>query len=94
MKKNLRICYNIWLEVDGEVALSQWRLQLLEAVEETGSISAAAEKIGVSYHRAWEKIHDCEERLGVKLLETKTGGHGGGGLNNGDPGTDLFLRGA
>ncbi|MFQ5610816.1 MAG: winged helix-turn-helix domain-containing protein [Anaerolineae bacterium] len=70
---------NIWVEVDGEVALSRWRVSLLEAVQETGSISKAAEKMGVSYHRAWDKIRECEERLGVKLLETQIGGSGGGG---------------
>jgi molybdate transport system regulatory protein len=52
---------------------------LLEAVAETGSISAAATKMGISYRRAWDKIHESEERLGVKLVDTQTGGVGGGG---------------
>jgi molybdate transport system regulatory protein len=58
---------NFWIEKDGQVVLSSWRIRLLEAVGETGSISAAASKMGVSYRRAWDKIHECEERLGVKL---------------------------
>lgn len=70
---------NIWIEKDGQVVLSYWRVRLLEAVHETGSISAAASKMGVSYRRAWDKIHECEERLGVKLVDTQTGGEGGGG---------------
>ena len=70
---------NFWIEKDGKVVLSSWRVRLLEAVEETGSISAAASKMGISYRRAWEKIHECEERLGVRLVETQTGGEGGGG---------------
>jgi molybdate transport system regulatory protein len=70
---------NFWIETNGQVALSSWRVRLLEAVAETGSISAAASRMGVSYHRAWDKIHECEERLGVKLVETQTGGSGGGG---------------
>ncbi|RPJ54725.1 MAG: LysR family transcriptional regulator [Dehalococcoidia bacterium] len=70
---------NLWIEKDGQVVLSLWRVQLLEAVAETGSISAAAVKMNISYHRAWDKIHECEERLGVKLVETQTGGTGGGG---------------
>jgi molybdate transport system regulatory protein len=70
---------NFWIERDGKVALSSWRIRLLEAVGETGSISAAASRMGVSYRRAWDKIHECEERLGVKLVETQTGGSGGGG---------------
>ncbi len=70
---------NFWIEKDGEVVLSSWRVNLLEAVAETGSITSAALKMGISYRRAWEKIHECEERLGVKLVETQTGGTGGGG---------------
>lgn len=61
------------------MVLSTWRVKLLEAVAETGSISAAATKMGISYRRAWDKIHESEERLGVKLVDTQTGGVGGGG---------------
>ena len=70
---------NLWIEKDGEVVLSKWRVNLLRAIDETGSISSAAEKMRVSYHRAWEKVHEMETRLGVTLVETQTGGaHGGG----------------
>jgi molybdate transport system regulatory protein len=75
----MQIKTNFWLEKDGQVALSSWRVSLLEAIEETGSISAAATKMGISYRRAWEKIQESEERLGIKLIETQTGGPGGGG---------------
>lgn len=70
---------NFWVEVDGEVALSDWRVELLEAVAETGSISGAARKLNVPYRLAWTRLHEMEERLGVRLLETQTGGAGGGG---------------
>lgn len=70
---------NIWLEVDGKVVLSLWRVQLLKAVQETGSISRAADVMDITYRRAWDKIHQSEERLGVKLVETQIGGAGGGG---------------
>lgn len=75
----MKVKANIWIEIDKKVALSLWRVRLLEAIEETGSISAAASKMGISYRRAWEKIQECEERLGTKLVETQTGGSGGGG---------------
>jgi molybdate transport system regulatory protein len=70
---------NVWLEKDGEVVLSQWRVKLLEAIGETGSISAAAEKLGVPYRRAWEKVQEIEAGLGEKVVATAVGGlHGGG----------------
>jgi molybdate transport system regulatory protein len=70
---------NFWIERDGQVVLSTWRVRFLEAIAETGSISAAASKMNISYRRAWDKIQESEERLGVKLVETQTGGVGGGG---------------
>lgn len=70
---------NLWIEIDGQVALSRWRVRLLTAIGETGSISGGAERLGVPYRRAWEKIQEMERRLGVTLLETQTGGSGGGG---------------
>ncbi len=70
---------NVWLEVDGKVVMSLWRVRLLKAVAETGSISKAAEVMDIPYRRAWEKIHQSEERLGIKLIDTQVGGSGGGG---------------
>lgn len=71
--------FNVWLEKDGDVVLSQWRVKLLETIAETGSISAAAEKLGVPYRRAWEKLQEIEQGLGTKVVETAVGGPGGGG---------------
>ena len=88
----MQVKANFWIEKDGQVALSSWRIRLLEAVGETGSISAAASKMGISYRRAWDKIHECEERLGVKLVETQTGGSGGGGSQLTPAATDYIQR--
>ncbi len=71
--------FNIWFEVDGAVAASRWRMDLLAAVDEHGSITAGAQAMGVPYRVAWQKIHEMEERLGELLLTTTTGGVSGGG---------------
>jgi molybdate transport system regulatory protein len=71
--------YNLWIEVNGEVVLSLWRVELLRAIDATGSISAAAEQMKIPYRTAWQKINEMETRLGENLVETQTGGpHGGG----------------
>lgn len=70
---------NFWIEKDGRVVLSTWRVALLEAIAETGSITGGAEKMGVPYRVAWQKVHEIEERLGEPIVETQTGGPGGGG---------------
>ncbi|MBP7998003.1 MAG: LysR family transcriptional regulator [Chloroflexi bacterium] len=59
--------------------MSIWRAGLLRAIEETGSINAAAAHLNIHYRTAWEKIHEMEKHLGQKLVVTHTGGKKGGG---------------
>ncbi len=88
----LDLRFNVWLESDGEVAASRWRMDLLAAVDEHGSITAGAEAVGVPYRVAWQKIHEMEERLGEQLLDTQTGGSEGGGARLTDAGKDRVER--
>src|SRR5215475_12685748 len=64
---------NFWIEKDGKVVLSEWRVALLEAVEQTGSMNAAAAQHGVPFRVAWRKIQEMEEGLGVPLTQRSTG---------------------
>jgi molybdate transport repressor ModE-like protein len=75
----MRPCSNFWIEKDGKVVLSEWRVALLEAVERTGSIAAAATQQGVHFRVAWRKLKEMEEGLGVKLTQRSVGGKQGGG---------------
>lgn len=76
----MRARCNVWIEnEEGEAIITLWRIRLLEAIRETGSINAAAQRMGVQFRTAWQKIHDMEDALGVKLVESQTGGAGGGG---------------
>ncbi len=84
--------YNFWLETDGRVALSVWRVRLLATVAETGSISAAARAMGVPYRIAWQKIREMETRLGKKLVLTQIGGQRGGGAQLTPLGQDYVER--
>ncbi len=83
---------NFWIEKEDQVVLSSWWVELLEAIAETGSITAAAAKMNISYRRAWDKIHESEERLGVKLVETQIGGVDGGGSQLTSTATDYIQR--
>jgi molybdate transport system regulatory protein len=68
----------LWVEKDGMLVLSDYRVQLLRHVGETGSLTEAAQRMGLSYRRAWGKIREIERNLGVKLVESEVGGAGGG----------------
>jgi molybdate transport system regulatory protein len=71
--------FNLWIEKDGAVVISQWRARLLRAIDQTGSITAAAEALDVPYRRAWERVQEMEQCLGDKLVLTEVGGTSGGG---------------
>jgi hypothetical protein len=49
----------VWLERGGQVVLSAWRVELLEAIEATGSLARAAERLDVPYRTAWYKLKEC-----------------------------------
>ena len=83
---------NFWIEQDGKVVLSEWRVALLEAVEETGSISAAAAQQGVHFRVAWRKLKEMEDRLGVKLTRRVVGGKYGGGAELTQEGREYVRR--
>ena len=84
--------YNLWIEKEEEVVLSTWRVNLLEAIDDTGSITAAAGQMEVPYRRAWERIQEMEKRLGFSLLETEVGGSGGGGAALTEMAKDCIVR--
>jgi molybdate transport system regulatory protein len=54
-------------------------VRLLELIAETGSISEAARQMEMSYRRAWLLIDEVNGIFGKPVVETATGGAGGGG---------------
>ncbi len=69
----------LWVEKDGSLVLSDYRVRLLRCVAETGSLAEAAQRMGLSYRRAWGKVREIERNLGLSLVESEVGGAGGGG---------------
>jgi molybdate transport system regulatory protein len=58
---------------------SKGRIELLEKIAETGSISAAARALGLSYKAAWEAVDAMNNLSHSPLLERVAGGRHGGG---------------
>jgi molybdate transport system regulatory protein len=69
----------VWLEAQGRPVLGPGRLELLQHIDEEGSISRAARLLKMTYRKAWGQIKAMEEQLDLKLVEKQTGGPGGGG---------------
>ena len=59
--------------------LGPGKVQLLELIAETGSISQAAKKMKMSYRRAWLLVEELNTMFDQPVVEAATGGSGGGG---------------
>jgi len=55
------------------------KIALLEAIRSTGSISAAARSLRMSYRRAWLLVEEINHTLREPAVTAETGGSGGGG---------------
>jgi molybdate transport system regulatory protein len=60
-------------------SLGPGKIALLEAIIKTGSISAAAKTMDMSYRRAWILIDELNKMFDKPCVESATGGVGGGG---------------
>ncbi|MFC4168067.1 winged helix-turn-helix domain-containing protein [Teichococcus aestuarii] len=65
--------------VVGAAQLGPGKADLLQAVAELGSISAAGRATGMSYARAWRLLEALEAEFGQPLVQASRGGSSGGG---------------
>ena len=69
----------IFLDDSGEKFFGEGPYRLLMAVEETGSLRAAALSMGMAYTKALKLLKNAEEALGFPLTDRAVGGKDGGG---------------
>ena len=62
-----------------DVAIGPGKADLLEGIEETGSIAAAGRRMGMSYKRAWLLVESMNRCFREPLVTTSRGGHARGG---------------
>ena len=65
------------LDPDGRIGPG--KIQLLENIHATGSISAAGRAMEMSYKRAWDLVDELNRICGQAAVERQTGGKNGGG---------------
>ena len=77
---------------DQTIAIGPGKADLLEAIAETGSISGAARRMGMSYRRAWLLVDTLNQCFSAPLVGTATGGKGGGGAQITELGREILYR--
>jgi molybdate transport system regulatory protein len=73
------IKFAIRLMHDDLIAMGPGKADLLEAIQRSGSISAAAKHMQMSYKRAWDLVTVMNSTFKAPLVVTATGGSHGGG---------------
>jgi len=70
---------SIRIDLAGGDRIGPGKIALLEAIGATGSISAAARQLGMSYRRAWLLVEEVNAALRQPAVDAATGGRHGGG---------------
>ena len=78
-RKTARCLPRIRIVYDCQIALGPGKVDLLEEIERSGSISQAARELGLSYRRAWTLVDTMNKSFKSYLVQGSAGGGKGGG---------------
>lgn len=73
-------------------AMGPGKAQLVELIDATGSISAAAREMGMSYRRAWQLVDALNSSFTEPVVQTAVGGKSGGGAVVTEFGREIVAR--
>jgi molybdate transport system regulatory protein len=62
-----------------EITIGPGKADLLQGIQETGSIAAAGRRMGMSYKRAWYLVETMNGHFAGPLVTASKGGRQGGG---------------
>lgn len=85
-----RARFRIRITVGEVIAIGPGKIDLLEAIAETGSITAAAKHLDMSYRRAWLLLDELNRALRRPAVDSAKGGAHGGGSALTEAGRDLI----
>jgi len=71
--------FRLRIKYGEEIAIGPGKIAILEAIADTGSISAAGRKLGMSYRRAWLLVDQMNQYFKAPVVRAATGGAQGGG---------------
>ena len=80
------------LRFAGGAYLGPGKADLLAAIADTGSISAAARSMGMSYKRAWSLVEEMNAMFTAPVVDSARGGAGGGGAVLSDTGRAVLAH--
>ena len=76
----------------GGFMLGPGKADLLELIDEKGSISAAGRQMGMSYKRAWMLVETMNAAFAAPLVDSSRGGTKGGGAHLTETGQAVLMH--
>lgn len=82
LEANLNIKTKTWIEnSESELLFGKGKTEILNYIEQEGSIAKAAEKMGLNYKKAWTHIKILQKNIEDELVIPQKGGKGKGGTD-------------
>ncbi|HEV7413589.1 MAG TPA: winged helix-turn-helix domain-containing protein [Casimicrobiaceae bacterium] len=75
-----------------DIAVGPGKIDLLEAIDAAGSITAAARSLGMSYRRAWLLVDTMNRCFRTPVVQAEAGGKRGGGAQLTRLGAEVIQR--
>jgi molybdate transport system regulatory protein len=74
-----KVTGSLWMEFDEDRFFGPGRVELLERIDQTGSINQAAKEMRMSYKKAWDMITMLNKQAKQPVVILQAGGEKGGG---------------
>lgn len=90
--KYYTVKFRFWIDSDDGPFLGSGRIQLLENIKKTGSITNASKLMGMSYRNAWELVNSINSKSNKPLVTKIIGGKNGSGAILTDEGEVMIKK--
>ena len=87
-----KIQFRLRIVLGDDIAVGPGKVDLLEAIGATGSITAAAKALGMSYRRAWLLVDTMNRCFATPVVMAGAGGASGGGARLTATGAEVVRR--
>ncbi|MEP7328982.1 MAG: LysR family transcriptional regulator [Betaproteobacteria bacterium] len=92
MPNAIAIRFRLRITKGDDIAVGPGKVDLLEAIARTGSITSAAKELGMSYRRAWLLVDTMNRTFKTAVVVTEAGGTRGGGTALTPSGAEVVRR--
>jgi molybdate transport system regulatory protein len=72
-RRSMKPRCKVWIVFGDRVKFGDGRAELLELVDDLGSLKQAVDRVGMSYRHGWGYFRELERVSGMKLLEPRSG---------------------